>query len=924
MQHAPAMMDSWYSYRLVCLSVFISISASYAALDLAGRTAAACGRARWAWLTGGALAMGLGIWAMHYIGMLAFHLPVLIEYDVPLVFLSLGAAIFASGIALYTVCFNDLTLRRTLIGALAMGGGIATMHYTGMAAMRMEAACHYHPGMVTLSIAIAVVVSFAALLLVFRFGRNSPGASWPKAASAIAMGFATSAMHYTGMAAVSYNPSENSAATDFSHAISISSLGTEGIVGATLMIQLLGILTSVIDQRFSKQNIKLESSEKRYRLLFERTPAGVFRTGLDGSVLDVNDACARIFGYSSREEHLATPHRHHYFADSDRAMFMSKMTNEGTVTNLERRFRRKDGSPVWVLENAILVEGTDEEPTVIEGTLIDITDRKLMEKELHQAREAAEAANRAKSEFLATMSHEIRTPMNGILGMTDLVLETDLTAEQQDSLRLVKVSGESLLTIINDILDFSKIEAGKMELDSIPFSLRESLSQTMKAASFRAQQKGLELVYEVGPGITDALVGDPGRLRQVLTNMIGNAIKFTDSGEVVVTIEEESEAEDGIRLHFKVQDTGIGIPKEAQEKIFQSFSQADGSTTRKYGGTGLGLTISTKLVEQMDGRIWVESTVGQGSTFHFTVRLGIQKSPKEIVSQPRPEELRNISVLIVDDNSTNRRVLKTMLTQWGMKATDVESGTLALQAMEIAATQGHPFQLVLLDGQMPVHDGFTVAEQIKKLTGHLAPTIMMLTSAGYPGDAMRCRALGIAAYLVKPVGQFEMLQCLSNVLHKGTRKAEERLITRHTLQEDRRRLKVLVAEDNVVNQTLATRLLERRGFLVTVAGNGREALHALEKGSFDIALMDVQMPDMDGLQAVAEIRRMEKETGGHLPVIALTAHALKGDQERCLAAGMDDYISKPINKAELFAAIERAVPAVGIPAFAGMLEYPLV
>jgi PAS domain S-box-containing protein len=922
MQHDMATMNSWYSYRLVGLSVFISICASYAALDLAGRTAAAREHARWAWLSGGSMAMGLGIWSMHYVGMLAFHLPVLVQYDVPLVFLSLGAAILASGVALYTVCFNDLTLRRTLIGALAMGGGIAAMHYTGMAAMRAEAACHYHAGMVTLSIGIAVVVSFVALLLVFRFGRNSSGASWLKAASAIAMGFATAAMHYTGMAAASYNPNENSVATDFSHAISISTLGTAGIVGITLTILFFSILTSVIDQRFCKQSLKLESSERRYRLLFERTPAGVFRIGLDGSMLDVNEACARIFGYSSREEYLARPHSDHYFTDSDRALFMSRMTSEGTITNLERRLRRKDGSAVWVLKNAILLEGHNGEPATIEGTLINITDRKLMEEELHQAREAAEAANNAKSEFLATMSHEIRTPMNGILGMTDLVLETDLTAEQQDSLRLVKASGESLLSIINDILDFSKIEAGKMELDSIPFSLRESLSQTMKAASFRAHQKGLELVYEVGPGIADALVGDPGRLRQVLTNMIGNAIKFTDSGEVVLTIEEESEAQDGIRLHFKVQDTGIGIPKEAQEKIFQSFSQADGSTTRKYGGTGLGLTISTKLVEQMDGRIWVESTLGQGSTFHFTVRLGIQESPEEIVSQPRPEELRNISVLIVDDNSTNRRVLKAMLAQWGMKATDVESGTVALQATEIAATHGQPFQLVLLDGQMPVHDGFTVAEQIKKLTGDLCPTIMMLTSAGYPGDAARCRALGIAAYLVKPIGQFELLQCLSNILHKEPRKAEERLITRHTLQEDRRRLKVLLAEDNVVNQTLATRLLERRGFLVTVAGNGREALQALEKGSFDIALMDLQMPDMDGFQTVAEIRSREKETGGHLPVIALTAHALKGDHERCIAAGMDDYISKPINKVELFAAIERAVPAVEIPEFAGMAERP--
>jgi PAS domain S-box-containing protein len=662
---------------------------------------------------------------------------------------------------------------------------------------------------------------------------------------------------------------------------------------------------------------KLRQAEQKYRGIFEEAIVGIFQTSPDGRLLSINPAQARMYGYDSPEEMIAERQNistHTYVDPQRREEFKRLMEEQDVVGNFEFEAYRKDGVRAWVSVNARAVRDDSGAIAYYVGTSEDITQRKSAQEKLEReiierkrAEEAAEMANRYKSEFLANMSHEIRTPMNGIFGMTELLLDTELTSEQRDNVRLVRLSAESLLSVINDILDFSKIEAGKMELESIAFDLRESLGDTMKTLGLRAHQKGLELIYEVQPDVPETVLGDPGRLRQILVNLVGNAIKFTDLGEVLVSAELESVTRDFVCLHFAVKDSGIGIPKDKQEKVFDAFSQADGSTNRRFGGTGLGLSICSKLVALMKGRIWVDSEHAKGSTFHFTVTLAVQRTSSV---RPAPLELKslcNTHVLIVDDNFTNRRVLHGMLNRWGMKTTSATGGRQALQALEIAKSAGHPFPLVLSDAQMPEMDGFTLAKLIQKDPGIAGATIMMLTSVGQIGDGKRCRELGISAYLVKPVRQSELLEAVCRLLSKSTGQEAIPLVARHVLKEEKSRGRILLVEDNPVNQILAQRLLEKRGYVVKVACDGAEGVAAFEREQFDLILMDVQMPGMDGLEATEVIRTREKSTKSHIPIVAMTAHALKDDERRCLSVGMDAYISKPISSSVLFSTIEGAL-----------------
>jgi PAS domain S-box-containing protein len=643
-----------------------------------------------------------------------------------------------------------------------------------------------------------------------------------------------------------------------------------------------------------------QALEQRYRAFMNNIPGIAAIRDREGRNLYINEPMERFYNIKFEDVRGKTAEE---WLPADVAGKIRR--DERKVLSEMRAMQFEDPVPTagGAIHHWLCVRFPLEDPggDLLIGTVgVDISRLKQAEADLREAKEMAEAANRAKSEFLANMSHEIRTPLNGVIGMTELALGTDLTSEQQEYLETVKLSADSLLTVINDILDFSKIEAGKIDLENIDFNLRETMELTMKTMALRAEEKGLELVCDISPEVPEGVQGDPTRLRQVVINLIGNAIKFTQAGEVGLKVSVAQSESGEHSLDFTVSDTGVGIPAEKQKSIFEPFTQADTSTTRKYGGTGLGLSISIRLIRLMSGNMSIESEPGVGTKFHFTLPLVPALEPLGEVPNKRFDQLRGVRVLIVDDNSTNRQILEMNLRRWGMLPKSAVSGAEAIDELLAALAAGKQYDLIISDVLMPEMDGFSFVERVRQEPMLSTAKIMMLTSAGKRGDAARCEGLGISAYATKPVRQRELRELITRLFEGSD--AAPAVITPYSLagvQKPKECLHILVTEDNSVNQRLIARMLEKRGHEVKVAGNGREALDALRRANYDLVFMDVQMPIMDGFEATGEHRRREKLGGLHTPIIALTAHAMKGDRERCLDAGMDGYLTKPIRANEL-------------------------
>lgn len=662
-----------------------------------------------------------------------------------------------------------------------------------------------------------------------------------------------------------------------------------------------------------KQNERaLRESENRYRILTEKSLGLICTHDHDGIFLSVNPSGAEALGYTA-EEMIGKSLKDFLNTDGKELFkaYLNEIRRNGESSGLMHTLTKNGEYRIWQYNNVLYKEGNDE---YVLGYALDISELKRLEEELKEARDTALESTRLKSEFLANMSHEIRTPMNGVIGMTDILLDVEQDKTKRDYIETIKTSSDALLTIINDILDFSKIEAGKLRIETINFDLCKTVESTVELFVEQAARKHIEIASLIEPDVAVALKGDPSRLRQILTNLIGNAVKFTEQGEVFLRVSKENETSKDVTLCFTVSDTGIGISQEAQKHLFQAFIQADGSITRRFGGTGLGLTISKQLVELMNGQLKVQSEPEKGSSFYFNVRFEKQSETTEQKNKLHAD-LQNLRVLIVDDNETNRRVISLQTASWGMKSIEATNGKEALKLLRDSANINSPFDLVILDYVIPEMNVFELARAIKEDSLIANVRIILMPSIGRRSHGQEARQAGISGYLLKPVRQSELFDCIATVMFRNIHQpqlgaeqfeAQSDLVTQHTLEESRfiRRERILLAEDNKINQEIALHQLNRLGYQVDVVSNGLEAVKALESQDYLLVLMDCQMPEMDGYSASTEIRRRETAQK-RIPIIAITANALQGEREKCLASGMDDYLAKPFNKHELSAIVKR-------------------
>ncbi len=672
----------------------------------------------------------------------------------------------------------------------------------------------------------------------------------------------------------------------------------------------IGCIAKDVTRRLATEQ-KLEEAKAIYHSLVESLPINVFRKDREGRIVYGNARYCRSLGKSLEELvgktdlDLFSPQLAEKYRQDDRWVLQTGLPFHDIEEHINH-----DGNLIYVEVLKAPVTDSSGRRVGIQGMFWDVSERRRAEEALRQAKELAESASRAKSDFLANMSHEIRTPLNAILGITELLLESVLESSQREYLQMVQQSSEALLNIINDVLDFSKIEAGKLELEPQAFNLRERIGDTMRSLALRAHSKGLELAMGIDERIPTHLVGDITRIRQILVNLVSNAIKFTEAGEVILEVAPLQLLEASARLRFSVIDTGIGIPAEKLDKVFQEFEQADSSTTRKYGGTGLGLAIASRLVALMGGELKVESEVGRGSRFYFDLVFPVDSEPHP--APPLPD-LSQVVVLIVDDNATNRRILERTLSAWGMEPLSAHSAKQGLALLQGLAASGDPIPLVLSDVNMPDHDGYEFAEWIRTQPALVETKIILLTSSNRQGDFQLRRELKIESQLLKPVKPSDLLEAVVHALGKGglAPPPENATANHESLPADKvQPLRILLAEDNHVNQRLAVGLLEKHGHHVIVAEDGEQAVQFYRDGEFDLILMDVQMPRCDGLEATRQIRALEQGTQLHIPIVAMTAHALVGDRDRCLAAGMDDFISKPIRISHVLSVIGEATGTV--------------